>query len=470
MSKEIALSFLFVIPFSLWFFKIGEKKHWLISIIPALGASILFIAIRVLVLGQFLGEESTQLMNNPFYGTATGDKYATIFMTLGMYLKLLFFPHPLTWDYYPFHIAIISWGDWRALLSLLIYLALGVFAILGLKKRKLFSWVIWYYFATIAMTSNLLINIGAFMSERFLFFPSVAFAIIVAHLMVKYLPKFKNGKIILAISCLLIISLYAVKSVTRNRVWESSFSLFQNDVKLSPNSAKGNSSYGSELYSKAEKISDTTKRNEMMRQAVPYLEKAIEIHPIFIEPLVRLGNIRYIVFHDVPGMMDYYIRVLKASPENVDFWGNAFGVLTQNVDNPEFEINTWNRVTEINPNHIEVWRELGDLYMNRRYRPDSAIIMLKKAELLNPNDIETLRMLGFAYGTMNRPIKARSYFNRLISIKPKDAEALKFIGISYGIEGDHIEAIEYLEKSLVINPNDGQAKMNLEIARKSLEK
>ncbi|MEA1873559.1 MAG: glycosyltransferase family 39 protein [Bacteroidota bacterium] len=468
MSKEIALSFVFVIPFSLWFFRIGNTRQIFMTLMPVLAAAIVYVIIRISVLGQLMGEESGQLMNNPFLHADAGEKYATIFMTLGMYLKLLVFPHPLTWDYYPYHVELIQWADWRAILPLLLSIGLLALAVIGLKNRKIYAWAIWFYAATLAMTSNLIINIGAFMSERFMFFPSLAFVLLIAVLIVRFAHISKQNRQIVSIVLLILLSLYALKSISRNQVWENSYTLFQNDVEISSNSAKGNSSWGSELYAQAEEFQDTAKRNALMRQAIPYFEKAIDIHPRYVEPLVRMGNVQIMVYQDVEAMMDYYIRVLEISPENSDVWGNTYGVLSQNVDMPKFEIKTWKRIEKINQNHPELYRELGNLYLNKMYRTDSAVFYLEKAETLAPNNVQTLRMLGFAYGTMNRPVKARSYFMRLVEQNPNDAESLKFIGISYGIEGQHENAIEYLEKSLKINPNDEQAKANLNIARQML--
>ncbi|MFO7878618.1 MAG: glycosyltransferase family 39 protein [Bacteroidota bacterium] len=465
MSKEVAFTFLFVIPFSLWFFRLAKKREIWLSLLPAVAASALYLIIRVSVLGQLMGEASQQLMNNPFLEADAGEKYATIFYTLGLYLKLLIIPHPLTWDYYPYHIELMTWDNWQVLLSLVIYLALGILAIAGLKKRRLYAWAIWFYIATLSITSNLVINIGAFMSERFMFFPSLAFSVILAFALLKLL-NLKNGKQVFTGALLVIMALYSVKVISRNAVWENSYTLFKHDVKISENSAKGNSSYASELYARAEEKKNPEVRDSMMREAIPHFKKAMEIHPSYIEPMVRMANIRYIVFGDVEGMMDYYIRVLEIAPENTDAWGNIYGVLTQNVDKPVYEIKIWKQVTDINPNHPEAWKAMGDLYLNKRYKPDSAIMMLEKAENLAPNDPEMLRLSGFAWGTKNRPVKARRYFERLLDVKPRDAQAMKFIGISYGLEGKHEEAIEYLERSLEINPNDEQAKSNLDIARK----
>ena len=86
-------------------------------------------------------------MNNPFLDADVNEKNATIFYTWGIYLKLLLFPHPLTYDYYPKHIPIIDFSDFRAILSFLLYAMMGIIALLGLKKshmKKEESAVIFY--------------------------------------------------------------------------------------------------------------------------------------------------------------------------------------------------------------------------------------------------------------------------------------------------------------------------------------
>jgi hypothetical protein len=75
----------------------------------------IFLVLRTSVLGFSLGEPSGELMNNPFlklvgnqYVPLSADeKFATILFTLGKYLQLMVFPHPLTHDYYPRHIEIM---------------------------------------------------------------------------------------------------------------------------------------------------------------------------------------------------------------------------------------------------------------------------------------------------------------------------------------------------------------------------
>jgi len=125
LSKENTVTFLAVIPFAVYFFTDYSLKDNLKSLIPLLAATFLFLFIRYKILGGFSTPVAKELMNNPFLNASEGEKFATIFYTLLLYIKLLIFPHPLTYDYYPKQIPIIGWGDIRAWGSLLVYMALG---------------------------------------------------------------------------------------------------------------------------------------------------------------------------------------------------------------------------------------------------------------------------------------------------------------------------------------------------------
>ena len=94
LAKENALTFLAIIPLTLYFFKNASIKQLGSVLVPLLVASIAYLVIRYQVIGYFLspnGKEITDIMNNPFYGLGGAEKMATVFYTLGLYLKLLFF-------------------------------------------------------------------------------------------------------------------------------------------------------------------------------------------------------------------------------------------------------------------------------------------------------------------------------------------------------------------------------------------
>ncbi len=185
-SKENAITFLAIIPLLFFMFFKVKKNQYLKILTPYLFSTIIFLAIRTMILGLDFGAAPMELMNNPFlkiegskYVPFTfGEKFATILFTLGKYLQLLIFPHPLTNDYYPRQIPLLSFANWKVLASLFIYILLIYYAIKNINKSKIISFGIMFYIITLSIVSNIVFPVGTNMSERFLFMPSVGFSLI----------------------------------------------------------------------------------------------------------------------------------------------------------------------------------------------------------------------------------------------------------------------------------------------------
>src|SRR5437867_2483443 len=67
------------------------------------------------------------------------ERLATDFVVLLRYLGLLVFPRQLTWDYSYNQIPIVGWSNAAALISLALYVALGVFAVIALRRRSAYG-------------------------------------------------------------------------------------------------------------------------------------------------------------------------------------------------------------------------------------------------------------------------------------------------------------------------------------------
>ena len=119
LAKENALTFIGIIPLSLWMFQKASIPSLVKTTMPLVIAAVLFIVIRYEALGYFFnhGHPVINLINDSFLGMSKPEKYATIFYTLGLYIKLLFIPYPLTHDYLPYHIPIMHWGNVKVIAS-----------------------------------------------------------------------------------------------------------------------------------------------------------------------------------------------------------------------------------------------------------------------------------------------------------------------------------------------------------------
>ncbi|HET9432325.1 MAG TPA: hypothetical protein VFO37_01150, partial [Chitinophagaceae bacterium] len=214
-----------------------------------------------------------------------GEKTATIFYTLLMYLKLLFYPHPLTHDYYPYHIPVMNWSDWAPIVSLLIHLALLVFMFFTLKRKSVVSYAIAFYFITLSIVSNLFISVGTFMNERFAYHASLGFCIAISWLLVEKMSinrLTKNlGYTILSLG----VIIFSTLSYLRIPDWKTNETLNRAAIKVSYNSARSNLFMGTSIWEKnylaLPKNTDTAKRKAILDSVNRYFEKAVKILPTY---------------------------------------------------------------------------------------------------------------------------------------------------------------------------------------------
>jgi len=327
LSKENAITFLAVIPISLYLFLEKKLKKIFITFIPLFAATLVFLFIRGLVLGFSNPPYVThEILNDPFIYASFSEKYATVFYTLWLYFKLLFFSHPLTHDYYPVQIEIINFANPKAFIPLLIYLFLTVYAIYGVLKSSkvqkfsssnIVSFSIWFFLLPLSVVSNLFFSVGTFMNERFVFISSIGFCIFLAWLFVVIIPKLiKNNNLSrpIIITCLTaILCLYAAKTISRNRDWKNDYVLSTTDVKTSSNSARCNRFAGQDIFLKAKLIkNDVTKQEKLFEQAIYYLKKSVELYPggKYSDALLLLSNV-YFTNNDFANSLKYYAKCLS---------------------------------------------------------------------------------------------------------------------------------------------------------------
>jgi len=288
LAKENAITFLAVVPLTLYFFRNASFSKMFYETIPLLIATFFYILLRYSIIGYLLsnGKPVLDIMNNPFADMTLSGRLATIFYTLLLYLKLMIYPHPLTHDYYPYQIPKMTWSDMASVVSLLIYIALGIIALLGLKKKTIWSYAILFYLITLSIVSNLFVSVGTFMNERFIFISSVAFCLLMAWLLVEKIPNWwKSAPKVagMSLSSILILSIFslgfAAKTFTRVPVWENALTLNTAAVTVSPNSARANLFMGTALFEEYKLEKNPEKQKAIIYKSGYHVKRATEILP-----------------------------------------------------------------------------------------------------------------------------------------------------------------------------------------------
>jgi protein O-mannosyl-transferase len=380
LSKENAITFLAVIPAGLYFFTRAERHDYVKILTPILTATVIYLLIRYQVIGYFLssGKEITDLMNNPFVEMRPDQKMATIFYTLGLYLKLLVFPYVLTHDYYPYAIPIMNWTDWQVWLSVSAYaVMIGIF-FRKYSKRALPAFSILFYLATISIVSNILFPVGTFMNERFLFISSAAYTMLIAWLLVDRLPYLlpKKGGLVLGLSLgALLLAGYMMRTYTRVPVWENAMTLNRAAIAVSPNSARANTFMTTALYKEYQQETDEAKKMEILAEMGVYIRKALSIYPAYYsgaQMYVGVLSEEYRYDNDLEKLLGGFRQVL----ERRDFLPYIDTYLEYLEGRPT-----------VHARLSDYYYDLGyNLFWQQKRKKAYAIKYLEKGQALNPAD------------------------------------------------------------------------------------
>ena len=419
LSKENAITFVVITPMIYWFFMKTDTATALKQTIPFAAAAILFLLLRGAVIGNQFGGEQNELMNNPFLklvGTeyvpfSFAEKAATIIYTLGKYVQLLIVPQPLTHDYYPRHIGIMSFGDWQVLLSVAVYVGLIVLILRGLKNRSLVSFGIAFFLITLSIVSNIIFPVGTNMAERFMFMPSLGFCLVLAILISQ---QAAGGRRQAAIGIFLALAgLYSLKTFTRNPAWKDNYTIFTTDIETSPNSAKLQTSVGGETIEHFKNSTNEVEKKTKITEAMGHLQKALEIHPTFKNPYLLMGN-GYFYLNDFDKAIAAYNKALELDPNFRDAKTNLS--LT--------------------------YREGGKIIGQQQNNLPKSIEFLSKAIEIDPNDAAAMSYLGTAYGMSNQPQKLIEVLTKALAVRFDKQDAIN-ISVAYRQLGNVAKAVEY---------------------------
>jgi protein O-mannosyl-transferase len=408
LAKENTITFLAVIPAALYFFNSFNLKKSVIAMLPLLVATGAYIALRYQVIGFLFGETTSQdLLNNPFVQMSGSEKYATIMYTLGLYLKLLFFPHPLTHDYYPYHIPIMSWSKPEVLASVAVYFALFVAAVRGIRPKSMLSFCIFFFVVTISVVSNVFFPVGTFMNERFIFMPSLAFCLGLAY----YSDKAKRTIPWMRWIAPAFLGLYVLgftyKTIVRIPAWKDTMSLNTAGVAVSKNSTRANCFMGTALYQSGQDISDRQERLDHMIEAESYIDKSLAIHPRYLSAnQMKSGMLaeHYRYDRDLEKLLSGFEHILENKP-NVAYIPRYCEYLNgRNVDQRSL-LDFYYRVS-------------FDIMAIRHRRFDYARQYVNFGLELNPNDARINYAAGKIHELFGDSQKAQSYLNKAYSLDP----------------------------------------------------
>lgn len=482
-SKESSVLALFIFPVFLWFFSnVRSKRIILISVLMSF-VVITFLFSRHNVLQQYPSVQSLSVFDNylvlckPEMRTPLSDSlqlkyaetspFASAVRTLGEYIKVFLFPHPLSCDYSYSSMEPVGYTDPGFIASGLLFAGLIVWILMGLKRKDPIIFGLLWFFIFFALTCNVFFLIGTAFGERLLFVPSLGICMVVVLGINRLLNKnrevtvgcqaeiLKKNRVFLGLFVLL-SGICAAKTVIRNRDWKSNFSLFDHDLRNYPNSGHLLHYYGSQLAMtdyRDNLIADLKNINQkegrivysesaiadtLLKQTLKSIDCLTRVKMIYPEPSVdginSLGKAYFDLaenqlirpnknefFRYLDSAYKYYMQAYSLDTSNA--------LIINNVGTVLYDKGT-RLIQEQKKNEgVVLLQGSLDFFMNAHRRDTS-----------KPDYI---RNIGCVYGSTNHIDTAIVWFEKALTKNSLDLRTIQYLGIMWQTKGDNARVLQY---------------------------
>ena len=417
LSKENAITFLVLIPFGLRMFTNDSVKNIIIKTIPLAIVAGIYIIMRANLAGIIGDRVTTDIMDDPYLHATLIQKLATISQVQLRYLVLLIFPYRLSYDYSYNQIPLVNWSNLIALVSIVLHIAALVYALKNIRRNKIVSYFIFFYFITFSIFTNLVFNIGTSMAERFAYMPSFGLCVLLAYSLIKILQVNLIGSPVLkpatVIVVLFLVFAAAIKTIARNKDWSDNYTLYKADFNKVPNSSRARLYYGIECLRQYQKTNDPA----FMDEAISQIRKSAEINPKFHFAWLNLG-VAYDRSNKWPESIDCYEHVLKLQPGNeqaLNGLGYAYG---KGLNQPDKAIPYFEKLLfEKKSTKPENYEGLGLCYAVKGNFTE-AINYFKQGIAINPASARLYYNAAITYSSMGKKDSSNIYFNQAFDLDP----------------------------------------------------
>lgn len=342
------------------------------------------------------------------------------------YLQRIVFGYPMSYYYGYSYIKPLHLTEAIPLISSLIYLALGLCALLLINRWTIISYSIILYLSAISIYSTLFVPIPGMMGDRFLLIPSIGFSIALVIMLIRLFQQDfikthfrlsdmnRNLKVVL----FAILIIYSGMTFARNFDWKDRVTLFSHDISVVENSAQAQNLLALHLYLEATKKTDPMKQKELREQAIPHFKRALKIYPKYLNAAFDMGRC-----YEALGKPDEaFVAFENTLKIDSSFVAPCFSMalIQHNKGNTERAIPYYEKFLTKYKSQKEVYANLSFAYFGiKQY--DKSIEVNKRALAMFPSAFEPTVNIAKTYLHTNQKDSARVYFQKAAEINPGDA-------------------------------------------------
>ncbi len=365
------------------------------------------------------------------------ERLPGVFIAFTTYYRLLLLPFNLHMEYGGF---LFSFKEPKAIIGMIL-LALTLFYVLRKRRQDPFLFfAVGWFLITLLPSSNLLFPINAYMSEHWLYIPSVGFILIVA----RFLISLSGGQKVRGFAFVAIVGIlafYSVLTVRQNSYWSNGINFYKRMLHYAPHSSR--------LYNNLAKAYHDAGKND---ELIEILKSAIQLQSDNALAHNNLGN-AYKGIGDMQGAIRSYNQAIAIDPGHAGPYYNLSMIYSDMDGKEEDAIAFLNRSLELSPNFSKAYTKLGLIYL-KRGETEKAIKLLNRARGLDPDDPEIYHSLGYVYVQTGDHPKAMDMYLKAIEAEPNYVQAYHDLAIIYFTTEKYQKAVEYCDKAVALGYSD----------------
>ena len=410
LSKELALILPLVILLYLSCFSkkmAGPKKTkpnliWGFFII-----AIIYVLLRATVLnfthGQLLETTTGKI---PLY-----FRLLTTSKAFMIYLRLLLVPVGLhmEWNIEPARSLLQD----EVFLSAAGLAAIGIFVYFLFRTSKPKFFAIGWFFITLLPYTNIF-PLNYFMSESWLYIPSIGFFTLLAIYLYELKEKSKLWEVFVFFIVLLSILFYGTLTYKRADVWADPVKLYKEILKYSPSNTKARINLGVILAKRG-----------LHEEAIKLNKEVSKLSPDDKSVHSNLATI-YVEQKNYDSAQEQFEQAVKFDPNDYVALNNL-GILYKQKGDIKKAMEYYTKALAINSNYPLTYNNIGNIYLESG-QYDSAIRFYKSAIRIDPNKAAFYGNLGKAYKGKGMLNKARETFEQALKLDPNCKDAIDGLG------------------------------------------
>jgi tetratricopeptide (TPR) repeat protein len=425
-TKEIAFTLPVMIALFEFLFLKGNMKKRIAYLVPFL------LTLAIIPMGLLAGDSEDGNLTGDFseatrlHTTISRFDYLLTEVRVVMtYLRLILLPIKQNLDYdYPVFQSFINHEVFFSFLFTTALTGLGVFFLLRSRTApalfRLAACGIFWFFITLSVESSLVPILDVIYEHR-TYLPNVgAFSVLVTGMVlignkIQH-ETLKSAGITLLVFLPLILG---VSTYSRNTVWKTEISLWEDVVNKSPRKIRGHNN-----------LANAYKANGLDDKAIEHYHRALDLepNPFYQMPQYFYGEIHYnlgVTYASknlIDQSIEHYQQALKLKPDNIDAYNNL-GIAYYLKGLTAQAIEYYREALRRKPDYINAYLNLGLAYYDEGMT-DEALQHYRIFLKYRPNNVEAHYNMGIAYETKNLPDKAREHYQTVLRLDPahRDAE------------------------------------------------